>query len=344
MGIRLISLALLGAASIVTQAAAQEHPRVVIRETVKRVLSGYQGRNRGPEQTEQFSRKIKVGRDGRVSIGNIAGDIVVTGGSGDEVSIEAVKRTRGDPRELENVHINVTERAGRVEVTTDHEQNRNDRNGRSDHVSVDYTITVPGPASVDLHSVSGSLKVSNVQGAVRMETVSGNVTTSNAPRVELAKSVSGDIDLTATSIEGDLNASSVSGSVRARGVKARALQLGSVSGDISVSDVTCDRVELKSVSGGLDFSGTLARSGRYDLTSHSGTVRLILSGITGFELHASTFSGEIRSELPLTVGATDASGRRRTMTNRSIQGTFGDGSAVLTVRTFSGDVVITKGR
>jgi hypothetical protein len=44
------------------------------------------------------------------------------------------------------------------------------------------------------------------------------------------------------------------------------------------------------------------------------------------------------------VGATDARGRRRTMTNRSIEGTFGDGSAVLTVRTFSGDVVITKGR
>ena len=40
--------------------------------------------------------KVKIGRDGRFSLANIAGDIIVTGGSGDEVSIEAVKRTRGD--------------------------------------------------------------------------------------------------------------------------------------------------------------------------------------------------------------------------------------------------------
>jgi DUF4097 and DUF4098 domain-containing protein YvlB len=336
MRIRLIALALVGAVSVVAQAAAQDtDPRIVIRDTVRRVVSGYQGRNRGPEQTESFSRKVKVGRDGRINIGNIAGDIIVTGGSGDEVAIEAVKRTRGDRSELAAVHINVDERGGRVDVRTDH-------TGRTDHVSVDYTITVPGSATVELHSISGSLKVSNVQGVVRMETVSGNVTTSAAPRVELAKSVSGDVDLTATSIDGELTASSLSGHVRARGVKARGLQLGSVSGDVSMSDVSCDRVDAKSLSGNVEFSGTLARSGRYDLHSHSGTVRLVLSGNTGFELHASSFSGSIRSEFPMTVGGTDVNGRRRMLSNRSMNATFGDGSAVVTVRTFSGDVVISK--
>ena len=340
MRIRLIALALVGAVSAVTQAAAQENatdPRIVIRDTVRRMVSVYQGRNRGPEQTEAFSRKVKVGRDGRITISNIAGDIVVTGGSRDEVAIEAVKRTRGDRSELAMVHITVDERGGRVDVRTDH-------TGRNDHVSVDYTITVPESAAVELHSISGSLKVANVQGAVRMETISGNVTTSAAPHVEVAKSVSGDVDLTATSIDGDLTASSLSGHVRARGVKARVLQLGSVSGDVSVSDVSCDRVDVKSVSGSVEFSGTLLRSGRYDLHSHSGTVRLILSGNTGFELHAGSFSGQIRSELPMMVGGTDANGRRRVMTNRSMNATFGDGSAVITVRTFSGDVVISKGR
>src|SRR2546425_6604126 len=142
MRIRLIALALVGAVSMVTQAAAQDtDPRIVIRDTVRRVVSAYQGRNRGPEQTESFSRKVKVGRDGRINIGNIAGDIIVTGGSGDEVSIEAVKRTRGDRSELATVHINVDERGGRVDVRTDH-------TGRNDHVSVDYTITVPGSATV----------------------------------------------------------------------------------------------------------------------------------------------------------------------------------------------------
>ncbi len=333
MRIGLIFLA--AAALVAANASAQD---VTARAAIRRAASAYQGRNRSLEQTEQFSRKIRIGRDGRVSIANIAGDIVVTGGSGDQVSIDATKRTRGDQNELANVHIEVEERAGRVDVRTVH-------SGRHDRVSVDYTIVVPASASVELHSVSGNLKVSDVQGLVRAETVSGHVTTSATPRVDVAKSVSGNVDLAGAAVEGDLSASSVSGAVRARGVKARSLHLGSVSGDIAAIDVTCENLDAKTVSGSVEFSGTLARSGRYDLNSHSGTVRLTLSGNTGFEINASTFSGSIRSELSLTIGGeTDRAGRRRGLSNRSIRAAFGDGSALLTIRTFSGDIVISKGR
>jgi DUF4097 and DUF4098 domain-containing protein YvlB len=277
-----------------------------------------------------------VGRDGRVSIGNIAGDITVTGGTGDEVSIEAVKRTRGDAGQLASVHIVVDDRAGRLDVRTDH-------TGRNDRVSVDYVVTVPASASVEVKSVSGNVKVSTVQGPVRAETISGNVTTAATPRIEMAKSVSGDVDLTDAGADADLTASSVSGTVRAKGLKARALDLGTISGDVVVSNVECERLAVKSVSGGVEFSGTLARNGRYNVTSHSGDVRLILSGSTGFELTASTFSGAIKSQLPLTIGGDrDAGSRRRGPDSRSIRATFGDGSAALVVRTFSGDIVVEK--
>ncbi len=338
MRIRLIPFVLGGAALFAAQASAQD--AALVRDTIRRMLPvAYQGRNRGPEQTEHFSRKIKIGRDGRVSIANIAGDIVVTGvtgGSGDEVSIEATKRTRGDKSELERVQINVDEHAGRVDVRTEH-------TGTTDHVSVDYIVAVPASASVEVHSVSGSLRITGVQGTVRMETVSGTVTASSTPRIEVAKSVSGNVDLSGTSSDGDLAASSVSGSVHVKGVKARSIRLGAISGDVGVSDAACDRVDMKSLSGSVEYSGTLAKGGRYDLTSHSGAVRMILSGALGFELDASTFSGSINSELPLTIGGdTEPNGRRRGISNRSIHATFGDGSAVLTLRTFSGSIVISK--
>src|SRR5215471_1659269 len=64
----------------------------------------YQGRQ-GPEQTEAFSRRIKLGRDGRVTISNISGSITVTAASGDEMSIDAVKRARGDRSQLDRVSI-----------------------------------------------------------------------------------------------------------------------------------------------------------------------------------------------------------------------------------------------
>jgi len=332
-------------------AAAQDNgdgtTRVMVREALRSAAPAgraYQGRDRGPEQTERFSRKVRIGRDGRVSIENIAGNITVTGGSGDEVSIEAVKRTRRERSELGTVQIIVDERPGRVDIRTEHARTFNRQGG--DGVSVDYTVTVPNSAAVDLKSISGNVKVSNVQGGVRAESISGNVTTAGTPRLELAKSVSGDVDLTDASADADLTASSISGSIRAKGLKARSLELGTVSGDVSLVDVSCDRLGAKSISGNVEYSGSLARNGRYEVNSHSGTIRLTLSGSTGFELTATSFSGTIRSELPLTIGGDrdqNVSGRgRRGPGNRSIRATFGDGSAALIVRTFSGDVVIAK--
>lgn len=316
-------------------------------ETTARTRA-YQGRNSGPEQTERFSRRVRVGRDGRVSVSNIAGDIVVNAGSGDDVSIEAVKRTRGSQSELVDVRIIVDERAGRVDVRTEHERNSRDRNGRSDHVSVDYTITMPASAALDAHSVSGTVKVTGIRGSVRAESVSGDVTATDTPKLEAAKSVSGEVTLSGVTTDGDLTAGSVSGNVVARSVKVHSLEIGSVSGDLTVTDVTCDRLIAKSVSGGVAYSGSINKGGVYDINVHSGDVRLSLANPSGFVLNANSFSGSIRSDLPLTIGGDSAardpsrSGRRSGVDNHSMRATYGDGSATLTVRTFSGDIVISK--
>ncbi len=304
-------------------------------------VRAYQGRNNGPEQTERFSRKVRIGRDGRVSVSNIAGDIVVNAGSGDEVSIEAVKRSRGDAGQLSSVRIDVEERGGAVFVRTTH-------TGRNDHVSVDYTITMPAAAAADVHSVSGNVRVTGIRSSVRAESVSGNVTATDTPKLETAKSVSGDVTLSGVTTEGDLSASSVSGNVIAKGVKVHSLEIGSVSGDLTATDVVCDRLTAKSVSGSVDYTGAITKGGTYDINVHSGDVRLKLANPSGFVLNANSFSGSIRSDLPLTIGGDTASrdrdrgGRRSGMDNHSMRATYGDGSATLTVRTFSGDIVISK--
>src|SRR5262245_22649448 len=170
----------------VVRDAHADAAREALRE-IARARMAYQGRDRGPEQTERFSRKVKIGRDGRVSVQNISGDIVVSAGSGDEVSIEAVKRGRREPAQLAATRIVVEERAGRVDVRTEYD---NSRFYRNNNVSVDYTVTVPSGTSVDLKSVSGSVKVTGVKGTVRAESISGNVVTTDTPKVEAAKTVS----------------------------------------------------------------------------------------------------------------------------------------------------------
>ena len=314
----------------------------IIRDSLRRargeLARAYQGRL-GPEQTERFSRKVKLGRDGRVILSNISGDVIVTGGSGDDVSIEAVKRARGDARALQSVQVQIDERPGRVDIQTVHERGRNDR-----AAAVDYTLSIPASAAVELRSVSGDVRVTGVRGAVRVETVSGDLTAIDTPRLEFAKSVSGDLDLTGAGAEGDLSAGSVSGNIRAKGLRVRELGLNTVSGDLVLTDVRCERLAVRSVSGDVEFSGVLARNGRYEFHSHSGSVRLILANSGGFDLRANTFSGSVRSDLPLTLGggAREIPDGRSRGPGRSMQASFGDGSATLIVRTFSGDIAIVK--
>jgi DUF4097 and DUF4098 domain-containing protein YvlB len=306
----------------------------------------YQGQS-GADQTERFSRRVRIGRDGRFSINNIAGDIIVTSGSGDEVSIEAVKRTRGDQRELADIRIEVDAGNGRVDVRSVYPpfngRITGGRRGSNDRVRVDYTIAVPGSTEVDAKSVSGNVKITGVQGPVRAETISGTVTTAGTPRLELAKSVSGDVDISDIATDRGLTVGSISGTLRGRNVKARSLDLNTVSGDMTITDAACERIDGRSISGNIEYSGSLARNGRYDLNSHSGNIRLTLPGSPGFSLTANTFSGTIRSDLPLTIGGdANRTGRQRGFNGRSVQAAFGDGTAGLTIRTFSGDIIIAR--
>ena len=120
----------------------------------------------------------------------------------------------------------------------------------------------------------------------------------------------------------------------ATGLKVRALEAGTVSGDVRIVRRRRSSASRPSrVSGNIEFDAPLSKGGRYEFTSHSGDVRIVLSGSTGFELDADTFSGSVRSDLPVTLrtlGRDDRErGRGRGTSNRAIRGSFGDASAIL---------------
>jgi len=300
----------------------------------------YQGRNRAPEQSDSFSRKIRIARDGRVIISNVSGEIIVTAAAGDEVSIDATKRWRGGRDVRDRVNIVVEERPARIEIRTDYGSF-----WRGDDVSVDYNVAVPSGVALEVHSVSGRVRVTGVKGAARFSSVSGSITATDTPGVEYARSVSGSIDIGGISHDTAVSLSSVSGRINLNGVRARELELSTVSGDAVLRDATCGRVSSRTVSGSFEYNGALTRNGRYEATSHSGSIRFAIADNSGFELNATSFSGSIRSDFPMTVGGErnpNIRGRGRRGPGDSLQATFGDGSASLNLRTFSGDITITK--
>ena len=334
-------------AALAGPAAAQDdhaHAAVVIREAVakafREVAAGQRQESR--EQVDRTTRTLRVGANGEVQLANIAGDILITRGGGNDVVVEIVKTARGrddaDAREmLQLVTVEITERSGRAEVRAHYpggEERRNNR--RNINVQVAFNVTAPDHVRIRAASISGSITTKDFKGEISAESVSGTVRVSNGGRIASAKSISGNVEVADTDIDGSFIASSASGSVLLRRVKARQLTLGSISGNVDLDDIDARQVEAQSVSGNVRFAGPVSKGGRYELNSHSGNVTAALGGSTGFEIEATSFSGSVRSDF--SFSSTDNQSRGR----RSIRGVYGDGSAVLELTTFSGSIVVSK--
>jgi hypothetical protein len=347
---RLVAYSVIGAALLAAPppAAGQVYPeRIIAREKVRAVVAAYQQRRDGnarDEQVERTTRTLKLGANGVLALGNIAGDIAVTRGSGSDVTVEIVKTARGrdanDSRELlQLVQVEVTERSGRADVRTRYPNDQQRNNRRNFNVSVAYNVTAPAGARLSIESISGNVKVTDIKGDVSANTVSGDVRITGGARISAAKTISGIVEIADVQTDGALESGSVSGDVILRRVSARRIEASSVSGNIRLEELQCERVEASSTSGSVAYAGGLARGGRYEFNSFSGEVRLTLSGNTGFEVDANSFSGDIRTDLQLTTRGSNG-GRRGRRTELS--GTFGDGSAILDLTTFSGSIVIAK--
>lgn len=303
-------------------------------------------RNAGrQEETERTTRTLKIGSSGELDVTNIAGDIVVTAGGGNEATVEILKTARARSSDearqmLSLVTVEVDERGSRGEIRARYPRERQRINPRNINVSVAYTIRAPGGTRLNVRTVSGSVSVTGIKGDLSLESVSGTVTIAGAAQISSAKSVSGNVVISDTQVDGSIDAGSVSGNVQLRGVEAGRIDLGSVSGNVVLEDVAAGRADAQSVSGDVSYSGTLAKDGRYDFQSHSGEVRLAVAGKSGFEVTASSFSGSIRSDLQLGDRGGDAEDRRGR--RRSLRGVYGDGSAFVSLTTFSGSVLITR--
>jgi putative adhesin len=337
-----------------------ERQRTVVRERMQQSERG----DTREEATENFSKSVRIGAQGEIDLSNMSGSVTVTRGSGNEAKIEAVKKARArtveEAREaLQAVQIDVSERAGRVEVRTRYPMERHGssvggaegaargellawaRARRNVNVSVSYTITAPANTRLTLKTMSGHISVNDIAGEISAEAMSGHVTIERAPRLLTAKTASGHVNITDARTDGTLDTGSMSGNVTLKGVKGRQLNVSCISGSVSLLDVAFERVDATTMSGNVTYEGSLARNGRYGFKSHSGNVRLAIDGNTGFQVDAHAFSGAVRSEVQLTgvqSDGDDSRGRRP----RTLRGVYGDGSAVLNLNTFSGSIVIAK--
>jgi DUF4097 and DUF4098 domain-containing protein YvlB len=295
---------------------------------------------RWPEVTETFSRTVRLGRNGTFDLQGVAGDVAITGGRGDDVRIDATKRVR-HPVEaqaraaLADVRIDITQRGGNVEVRTQQSRSR-----PPVWTAVDYVVNLPSGANVVIGTISGNVRVRNIDGELRTNTVSGNVVAADARRVREITTVSGNVEVSDGEAD-ELTANTMGGDLVLRNLKARVLDLTTVNGDVRLLDIDAMRAHLQSMAGNLEYAGRFARSGRYEFQTHSGQIRVSPLGNPSFDVDASTLRGALRSDFVLKLFEQVPPGPRRAV-QKTLRGTFGDAAAVLTAQSFSGDIIIVK--
>jgi DUF4097 and DUF4098 domain-containing protein YvlB len=267
--------------------------------------------------TYRIDTTVSVGRDASVDLSLVNGNVTVTASSRDEVRIKAYSEVI--PLRFEHV-------GNTVRVTTESGRYRRSGDQRME-------VVVPFGTRVRANSVSGDVSVRGVRGEIEAGSVSGSATVEDATRRAAVNSVSGDVRV--RNVDGDVRARGVSGDITVDRVSGE-VDAETVSGEVEVREARSDRVHGQSVSGDITYEGTIARDGRYDFQSHSGTVRLIVPGDSPISLTASSFSGSIDSRMKMTMQPTSGGTRRGQRMELSING----GGARVTAQTFSGDIVI----
>jgi len=215
---------------------------------------------------QDFQKTYRIGAGGQIRIGNVSGDVLVTGYDGDSVVVTATKKGRDRDR------IEVEDRSGtaNVDIGVKYPKNCNC------DASIRFEVQVPRSVKYDFDQIA------SVSGDVRVGGVTGRLN---------ASAVSGDVHI--TDVSGSVNASSVSGDVQVeinRLDGSDDMKFNTVSGDVSVmlpGSLDAD-VDMSSFSGSIktDFAIEV-RSERYGSRNSAraklgdGSRRLKMSSVSG---------------------------------------------------------------
>lgn len=237
---------------------------------------------------------------------------------GGSLNIQEVKKSGffDDPN---NIDVKVDQSGSTITVNVD------TGSGFFSSRSVDFNITVPDNANLQLSTTSGDISVSDTSGAITLKSSSGDITTANDRFVgnTTLSTTSGDVHSTQDVFSGDADLSTTSGNI--------SMNQDTLNGSAKVNDT----------SGNIDFHGTLASSNpsstSYQFTTVSGDISVGLPSNANVAVQADTTSGSIDAERFPTINVQNTHQGPGSQASGAIGNPSG---ASLTLHTTSGDITI----
>ena len=121
--------------------------------------------------TETIDRTLPMPAGGTLRLKTFSGRVKITGGSGDQLVVHAVRRATRD--RLEDIKLEITTSGSTIEVDANHRlvERRNDN-----VVETDFEITVPARTRLDIKTFSAPVTVIGVNANQNIDGFSSDVT------------------------------------------------------------------------------------------------------------------------------------------------------------------------
>ena len=259
-------------------------------------------------------------KGGSVELRVISGNIIVTGWTRPEVKITA---------SVEQGAIESVITSSRVSLDS--------RMSRFGNGEARFELMVPIGTQVQTGTISGDTRVNATAGEVQITSTSGDIEVIDATNRVTVQTVSGSVR--ASKLRGRTRIETTSGDLEIDDVIGE-LTAHTVSGEIVMQHMQLTQLVTETTSGDVTYSGSIDPRGSYELSAHSGDVRLEIPANTSAKFDLQTFNGKISSRFPITIAPGFSADRTNFRNTRKMQFTIGGGGAHITIETFSGDISI----
>ena len=262
------------------------------------------------KEREEINQKYTLAPGARVEVSSIRGNVeILNSDSGTaEVQIIRTARTRAD---LEYHKIEVEHSGNSLVVRGVQEPEGRQRQ----NIQVNHQLILQVPRNVELKvsSISGHLKVGDIDGETRVSSISGDASIGN--------------------VGGKLNVRSISGSLEVGDINSDA-RVNSVSGNVRLNQVN-GSVDVTSVSGTLSAKLVSLSPQGIHINSISGSVEIGFKNDVNADFSAVSISGQVHLDVPNVV--------RDTETNSStVRARIGAGGTPIEITSVSGNIRLTR--
>jgi len=261
-------------------------------------------------ERDEINETYQLAPGARVEVSSIRGpvEIVSADTATAEVQIIRTARSRAD---LEYHKIEVVVTANSLVVRGVQEP----EGRRRDNIRVNHHVILKLPRRIDLsvNSVSGWIKVGDVDGEIHVNSISGSTNIGNVGGKLQVSSVSGSLEVGNVGEEARLN--SISGKVR----------LGRVNGYLNVS----------SVSGSLNAVLVSLSPQGLHINSVSGSIEIVFNSEVNADFTAESISGEVYFDVPNVIRDSEEK-------SSNVRARIGAGGTPITISSVSGNIRLRR--